>query len=292
MRRFFLVFSLLLFFLLEISAQETICYYGSNNRFVESFDQAIMQKQVFTKSAKKYIVKRLFLEGKIWKQESNNCIKIIDETHQKISDKSSGFFSKKIMREFEKINGDSFQFTEYYGGNLLRTGTASRLIPMHLEDTVKEYFPNKQIKSVSFYDNNQLISNENWLSDGSKYIDDIFYSVDETPEYSMGQEYFRNYILKSIQEAKIDLGQYNDIIILGWVIMEDGSIKGVHRVSGRSAGLSNFIIDLIEQMSGVWVPAKLDGEIVRYFMKIPFNFSNSMEGFEHLELSGGMLIWD
>ncbi len=251
-----------------------------------------MQKKLTRKSEKKVNIKRLVLHDNIWKEEANSCIKSIDETHHKISNKNEGIFSKKIIREFEKTDGDIIHFKEYYDDKLIRSGSTTSLIPLVLEDTLKVYFPNRQLKSVSIYENNQLISNENWNNDGSKYIDNIFYSVDETPEYSLGQEHFKYYILKSIQDAKIDLGQYNDKIVLAWVVMEDGSIQGVRRVSGKSAGLSNFLIELIESLEGNWIPAELNGEIVRYFMKIPFNFAHHTEGFDNIELSGGMLIWD
>lgn len=287
-----LIISLLTLSFSGILAQNSTFYYASNGRMVESIDQAEKQKQVIKKSPKKYNVKSLKLTSNRWEMESSESFKLIGQEKYKISDKTASILSKKKYRQIESTGEGRYHFEEYYGKSLLRTGSASQLVPLHLEDTVIEYFPNMQAKSISIYKDNQLISSQNWLINGSQYFNNIFYSVDEMPLFSMGQEYFRNYILTGIQEAKIDLQQYNDNIILGWVVMEDGSIQGIHRISGKSVGLSNFIIKLIEEMPGDWEPAKLNGEVVRYYMRVPFNFSNNIQGFDNVELSGGMLIWD
>ena len=174
----------------------------------------------------------------------------------------------------------------------IREGFTTRTLPLHLNGTVKEYHSNGELKSVSLFENNQLISNENYLRDGSKYIDSIFFSVDKEAEYKFGESFFNNYILQSLAQSKLDLSQIDDEVIIGMVIMETGRIEGVIALQGRSAQLNNYLVQLVSSIPGEWQPATLNNKKVRYFMRLPFNFRQSDVRFQDVELSGGMLHYN
>ena len=55
----------------------------------------------------------------------------------------------------------------------------ANLEPLLFEGEVTEFYSNGNKKSISVYKNNELVWNKNWLENGEKYIDNIFYSVDK-----------------------------------------------------------------------------------------------------------------
>jgi hypothetical protein len=148
------------------------------------------------------------------------------------------------------------------------------------------------LKSVALYRNNQLIANKTWLENGEPYISNIFRVADDIPEYSMGNQHFRHHLLKSLVDTGIDLNAINDEIIVGWVIMEDGSIEGVHCVSAKNKGLGKLMAGIISELPGEWVPAHIEGNAIRYYMELPFKFSVYEEHFDAIEMSSGYLIYD
>ncbi len=144
----------------------------------------------------------------------------------------------------------------------------------------------------NFTQNNQLISNQNWLSNGNPYIDTIFYSADQEPVYQPGVVFFNSYLLQQIAKSKINLEEYDDEIVIGWVVMETGVMNGVIALKGKSLELNKILANMIAGIPGEWQPAILDGKPVRYFMSIPVNISHHNAKFQDIELSQGVLHYN
>lgn len=274
-------------------AQDTIFYYGSNHRSVNDVEDARFLKKVYNKSDRVTKIESFVnIEGD-WKEAKTERIRYAKEGHYTVKIKTVTDFPKKIRRTFSRNHDGNFDFREYLDGALIRSGTTSRLMPLMLQDTVKEYYSNGQIKSVAYYEDNKLMGNRNWMQDGTPYFDDVFFSVDKAPEYMYGPEFFNNYILKNLEAHKVDLTQYNDQITLGWIITKDGELAGAHVLSGQYVGLGKLIISFLDDLPGNWKPARLDGKKVRYFMQFPINIdSDHMDGFNMVELRNGHLMWD
>ena len=199
------------------------------------------------------------------------------------------FIERIFCREMEKSAPGEYHFSESTMGNLLRTGTSSRYLPLHLEGIVTRYYSNGEVRSKSLYRDNQLLSNENWLSDGSKYIDSIFYSADKEPEYQMGDNFFKSFIIQKLADSKLDLTQIEDEVVIGWVVLETGKIDGAIALQGKSGQLNELLVNTISELPGYWIPAELNGKKVRYFMSIPLNFIQRGVSFQDIELSSVML---
>ena len=283
---FFLTFT-------NVTGQDKIYYYGANNRLVNSDKDADVQKRVYQKNDQITRIQTWIKEGEIWSMVRSEKIKSHPDGKQVIWTKTTTFYPKKSTRKITITDEGKYDFEEYIHKQMVRKGSTSQLLPLHLEDSVSDYYSNGQLKSISFYQDNQLVYNQNWMADGTKYIDSIFYSVDETPSYSLDQIFFNNYIMENLKAAKVDLTQYDEKFRLGWVIMETGKIAGVHLVSGKKSGLSDLLVSLIVMLPGDWTPARLGDQEVRYFMDIPINFQgHRSQGFDMLDFSGGMLIYD
>ncbi len=286
----FVTISLILFLLLVTGLAQEVFYYAANGRPVDSEEGAVLIKQVREKSGELYVIRESHRSGKSWTRGVKQKVRIRDQGSMLIllhhPDK---LLPKRIYREIEETAPGTFLFSDGTLNQVVRKGTSSRKLPLHLEGKVTEYHPNGEVKSISTYRDNQLVTNENWLPDGSRYIDSIFYSADIEPEYLMGPEFFNNYLLQRIAGSKIDLSQIEDEVVIGWVIMETGHLTGVIALEGKIRKFNQFLVDLITELPGEWEPARLNGAPVRYFMSIPLNFENRSTNFQEVELSSGMM---
>ncbi|MEN8229913.1 MAG: hypothetical protein ABFS38_17265 [Bacteroidota bacterium] len=276
----------------ESGGQEGNYCFGPNSKPVEQLEDAVTYKEVKRRSAKKYKIGTYHKLGDQWVRTKKEKIKIQGSGSQTIFYNASSLFPKRIYREMEEISPGEYLFKESTLTSTVRTGTSTSFLPLHLEGVVTEYHPNGAVKSKSVYNDNQLISNENWLNDGSKYIDTIFYSVDKEPEYQMGDDFFKGFLINKIAESKLDLTQIEDQVVIGWVVMENGKINGVIALKGKSRQLNQLLVNTIMELPGYWTPAILDGKKVRYFMSIPLNFMQREANFQDIEFSSGVMHYN
>jgi len=289
MKRILPIIWLLAISVLPGRGQEGMYYYGPNGRPVGQKAEAVLMKELEKRSGDTYIMKTCRKEGNAWKHSSREKISIKPDGNQLIRYRADSFFPTKITRKMERQGPGEFRFSEYVQETIVREGTSASTLPLHLEGTVREYHPGGNLKSVAEYRDNQLVYNQNWLPDGSPYIDSFFYSVDREPEYKMGDDFFKNFLLQKLQTSKIDLTQIQDRVVIGWVVMETGEIDGVIALEGRARQLNNYLVETIKELPGSWEPALLSGRPVRYFMSIPLNFTHREANFQEVDLSTGRL---
>ena len=275
----------------QISGQE-IHYYGVNSKPVEQVDDAVVTKEVKQKSEKRYVVRTRQNTGTGWEQVSKEKIKVQRDGTLLIYYKSDRFFPKKIYRRMVEVGPGLYEFEESTLKSKIRSGTSTDFLPLHLDGTVTEYHPNGNIKSLSEFNDNQLVSNQNWLSDGTPYIDSIFYSADLEPEFKLGNDFFRSYLIQQLGKSKLDLSQIEDVVVIGWVVMETGNIEGTLALQGKSRQLNQYLVNTIAELPGEWQPAELNGIPVRFFMSIPLNFLHNEANFQEVEFSSGMLHYN
>jgi hypothetical protein len=287
MRKIILIALIALVFSLESMGQEGIYYYGANSKPVNQLSDAVTSKEVKKKSERKYVIEKHQKKEGVWKKIGKEKVKIESDGNQTIRYNNNTIFSKKFYRSMEKVGPGAYLFKESTLNGEIRNGTSTAFLPLHLEGNVVEYHPNREIKSRSEYQNNQLVSNENWRSNGSRYIDSVFYSVDQEPEYQLGDDFFKSYLIKSLEKSKIDMTQIEDLVVLGWVVMENGELAGPITLTGKSRQLNEFLVKTISELPGYWTPARLDGVTVRYFMSIPVNFMHREVNFQEIELTPG-----
>ncbi len=282
--------------ILTAVAGQEIYYYAANSRPVDLADDALMMKEVRTKSDTRYVIKTSILSGgekdDKWTMIEQEKINIENDGTLLIKKKGEGYFPTKIYRKMTRIEPGLYEFSESDVSKVLRTGFSSKYLPLHMEGLITEYHANGNLKSLSLYKDNQLLSNQNWLSNGDKYIDSVFYSADSEPEYKMGPKFFHTYILQNLYNSNLDLTQISDVVEVAWVIMEDGSMDGVITLKGRSQQLNQFLVNLIAALPGEWQPAMLNGKAVRYFISVPLNFEHLEVSFQDLELSGGVMHYN
>jgi hypothetical protein len=278
--------------LVLMQAQETY-FYGTNNRPLVEETNAILKKVVNARSDNSFTIKTYQRKGEGWKKILREKIKRTAVTDYQINRTGvDNLFPKKMERTILKTDHSLYQFRDKSKGTLIREGSSSKLMPLHLDGEVREYFPDGSLKSISTFRDNQLKGNQNWLADGSPYIDSIFYSVDRQPAYEFGGQFFNSYLIRMLEESEIDIRQVQDEIVLGMVIMETGELKKPIILKGKIKQLNQALLDIIAGLHGTWMPAVLDGNPVRYFYTLPINISQRDITFQNLEVSSGVLHYD
>lgn len=154
-----------------------------------------------------------------------------------------------------------------------------------------EYYDNGSRKSISVYENNELVSNENWTKDGEKYIDNIFYSVEQEPRFKPGTDSLHHHVLETFRESGIDLSQVEGRMTVGFVVLEDGTISGLQIEQGIGRELNDMAFKALNTLPGEWLPAQLNGNDVRYYQLFPINFIYRQHDFHFLEMRGSVLYW-
>jgi hypothetical protein len=281
----------LLLTLLSGSYNETVIFIGTNGK-ITTADQAIYKYQ--TSASKKSTTVYTYLKIKDdWKKINAEQYKIRNDSTYEIKANGEGV-PESILRTYKKQPEGPWLFRENVKGNIIRTGHTKSLIPLLLHGEVTEYYINENIKSKSIYRNNELVSNENWLPDGNKYIDNIFYSVDSVAIFIPGDKVLHQHVLEAIKEAKIDLNKTAGSIVVGFVVMENGTIDGIRILKGLDQKINKVIYQSIYTLplKGNWIPAQLNGKTVRYFQVFPVNFKAEYNQLIYSKILHDYMEWD
>jgi len=282
---------LIVFCLNALAREDTTYYYGANNKPADPGD-ALLKRTIVRSSQKKYRISTYTLQDGRWEMFSNTVLKARNKNEFLVREYRDGRMEKMYKRFYSETPKGLFDFSETWNDKLIRTGTTISRIPLALEGKEVRYYESGQKRSESEYRNNQLVSNTNWLINGDKYIDNVFYSVDEQPEYKAGTRMLHKYLKEHIAQSGFNTGNLDGTIRIGFVITEAGEIEGVYATEGIMPEFDEIVEDAVRSIPGEWKPAVLDKNEVNCFLTIPVNFMRKAPmGFENMELSFSNNIW-
>lgn len=274
---------------LGFGQKDTVYFFGVNGK-IENPGKPDVMKKVEYRSARKIRVKTYKATESDWMLIYTENIKVLNDSVYQIKMKGDEF-SGRFTRIYEKQDNGTYKFTDWLDDRVKRQGQTKSKVPLILDGEVTEFYPYGRIKSISQYRNNELYFNQNWLPNGDVLIDDIFYSVDEEPQFVPGLGVLHKHITKVISDYKFDLTTVQGKAVVGIVITKDGEIEGVQIVQGIGQQLNSILVNAFNTLEGSWVPAKLNEKNVNYFQQIPINFIYNRYDFEYLELKGSNLYW-
>jgi hypothetical protein len=266
-------------------------YYGVNGKPLTDEENAITFIKINQISDDHTETETLVRWKNEWKSLYAEKIKIKNDNEYMIRKYANGRQIDRYVRFYSGEPGDTIKFVEMNNNAVMRRGITTTRIPLYLEGEVIEYYPDESVKSRSFYHNNQLISNENWLQNGEKYIDNVFYSADIPPSYDIETANLHKYI--SSEFSKHKLIDISGTILIGFVIMETGELAGARIVEGITSDLDQVAVNAIETFPGKWKPAQLNNSPVRYYCTMPINFKRTEEfiSFDMMEYTDGMIFY-
>jgi hypothetical protein len=283
--------TILIYISFSLTAQQDVTLYtGINGKIVEE-EYADRKKEVVSRPRGNIRVTTYARPDGTWQVQYRENFKRLRDNEFRLRAKGVGILGD-FVRKYEPLDNGMFRFEEFQEGTLVKTGYSRGRFPLILDGEVIEYYGNRQIKSRSVYSSNQLVSNENWYENGAKYVDNIFYSADEDPMYSKGMTGMHQHLRSAFLESGVDVASVSGNILLGFVVMEDGSIEGIRVLKGIAPALNAVAVNAIKTLEGTWAPARLNSKEVRYFQLFPINFIYRENRFESVEFNGSMLHWD
>lgn len=283
-------FILLLIYPLSVFSQsDKTIFFGVNGK-TSDIQKKDVQKEIKYRSNKKISVKTYKANEKDWVPIYTEKISVDNDSVYQIKMKGDEF-SGKIRRVFEQKGDNLWKFTDWLGETIKRTGLTRSKIPLILEGEVTEFYPLGRIKSISQYKNNELISNKNWLPNGDRTVDDIFYSVDKEPGFRPGLQALHNHVMQTFKKYNFDFSTVEGRIVVGFIVETDGTIDGIRIIKGIAPTVNQISLNAFATLEGEWIPAKLDDREVNYLQVFPINFIYNVYDFETIELKGSMLYW-
>lgn len=290
MKKNFILFALIFCISLQLAGQE-VYYYGVNNKPLQDDENAVTMIRINKKGNDRIELETFVKWRTEWKNVFIEKIKIKMENEYLVRKFANGRQTDKYIRFYSPEPGGTFEFVEMNNDAVKRKGSTTTRLPLNFEGEVIEYFKNESVKSKSIYKNNQLLSNENWLENGEKYIDNIFYSADIPPSYDIETDNLLTHVSNKFSQHKlIDI---TGTILVGFVIMENGDLAGARIVDGIQPDLDQIAVEAVQSFPGKWKPAVLNNENVRFFCTMPINFKTADEfvSFDHIDFTDGMLFY-
>lgn len=273
-----------------LSQQDTIIYTGVNGTLTTE-DKADTRKEIHYQSTSRIEIITSKWMGKKWQitleeqitREKENRYRIINKKDKK---------SDPVIRQYSRLEDGTYLFREYIGKSLIRSGRTMRMFPVILDGACEEYYKSGQLKSRSVYSHDELVGNQNWLENGETYIDTVFYSADVEPLLTGGDAKIQQHVLQTFKNTGLDFTSVSGRVVVGFVVMETGEIKGVRIMKSLSSQIDLIAIFAIQSLNGNWSPARLHGKPVRYFQLFPINFIVKESTFQYMEFNGSMIYYN
>jgi hypothetical protein len=287
--RLLAILSLFFFSTIVFSQEKSVIYIGVNGKLT-TIEHAVYMQKISTKSLKTMSVRSYQLNDSKWE-------KICSEQYKKLNDSTYQVFGtgknipKKTIRTFVQQSDKLWKFKDVVKDQIVRSGFSSSLVPLLFQGQVTEYYPAGNKKSISEYRNNEMVSNKNWNENGDKYIDNVFYSVDSYPSFNPGNKALQLHVLKALKDAGVNVADIAGSVVIGFVVMENGTIDGIKVIKGLVPNLNSIIYQSFLSLNenGQWTPAKLNNQTVRYFQTFPVNFISKQLLLNSVEIRGSTL---
>jgi hypothetical protein len=270
--------------------QDTVVYTGINGKLTAG-NKADDRKEIIYHSPSRIEIHTSKWSGKKW-------VATLDEKVTKVAPNSFQIRNmaeekdKAFIRNYIRQQDGSYLFSEYKGQKLVRNGRTLLQFPLILDGESTEYYDNGQMKSRSFFKNNELVNDWNWLKNGENYIDSIFYSVDQEPTLFGRDVKLHQHVLQTFKDTGLDFSSVTGNLLLGFVVMETGEIAGIRVLKGLSPQIDGIAVKALQTLNGIWKPARLNGRIVRYFQLFPINFIRKESTFSYMEFNGAIIFYD
>ncbi len=287
------IISLMLFTIIAsvVSAQSDTTYFFGPNGSLSNESSLRIKKEIDYKWNNRINVTTFHFTDEGWNKRVEESWKKTDDNTYIIRIKSDRS-SSNIQRTYKQTSNNQWYFTDSIKNQIVRKGYTLNKVPLILDSMVVDYYPNGQIKAKSIYNNNQLVSNQNWLENGVKYIDNIYYSTDKFPQFSKGTHNLNQQILASLKKNGVNFSDIHGRVTIGFVVFENGKTGGYRVLEGITPQINKIVINAFQDLEGKWEPAVLNEEKVRFFQTFPITFSNLEYQVEFFDFYSGLVKFE
>ena len=267
----------LIFTQIGFSQSDTIIYLRGNNKPANK-ENATSYVEVKKNTENIFEIKTYYKNDIKWiLSPSEETAHFLNDTSLIIVEEyPKGNKENETLRVFSK-QGDLYFFRDYHSNNKIKKeGLTRSILPLHLEGEVKVYYKSGTLSSIMKYNDNQLISNQNWLENGEEYYSNIFKFVDVNAEYPGGISAFLKYVRRTTRYPhKALLKKIQGQVLISFIVNENGKITGGNVVRSVNTELDLAALKFIKHSRKKWSPAILDGKPVKQVFRLPITFKTN-----------------
>ena len=168
----------------------------------------------------------------------------------------------------------TFVVKEYYkDGELSFQGICKYYFPLIKQGESVQYYTNNKIRSKEVHDNNKLISNQNWLKNGERTIDNVYEYAEVLPSFNGSIANFYKYLSENMNYPTS--ARKNNIqgkVYVEFIVSKTGTVEGVQVLSGVNSELDEESVRVVESSTNLWTPGQVSYQAANVKMCIPISF--------------------
>jgi TonB family protein len=253
--------------------KDTVIYYSKLGKIQDSQKDAVSYDLVKIMSDSiSYLESYIRKDGK-WAHNGDDrkLIKINDTLYVIYTKVTSP--TDTIYRHIKKLES-GYLVHEYQNKLLISTGISKMIFPLTKEGKWVNYYKTSQkIKSEEYYTANQMTGNKRWRETDVEDIADVFPQSEVDPEFPGGNKQLSKYLATNTQfPNKSRRHDEKGIVVVQFIILEDGIIDGVEILKGATPGLDAESLRVVKFMPP-WKPGTINGKNVRVLQQVPFKYS-------------------
>ncbi len=173
---------------------------------------------------------------------------------------------------YHKENDTTYIVKELKNRKVVRSGKASKLVPLIKHGKFTYYKPDGSIFYYKFFSNNRCVEIESKKQDQVKEDEEIFLNPEEMPEFPGGENALQKFIADSLEYPEI----FNDVIFSGkihvmFLVTKTGEINDIHAVGGGNPILCKEAVRVVSMFPN-FNPGKYKGKPVNVYYTIPIDF--------------------
>jgi TonB family protein len=213
-----------------------------------------------------------YLKDKKWKESGNTNIKKESDSTFILTYLDREGYTEK--RHFCKTDS-GFLIKDYKGDILVQEGKSRLLFPLIKYGYWRHFSPSTgQIANECYYADNQFVTNKWWLNNG-EFLTDVSVNCDKNAEFEGGDIALLKFVSEHLEyPIQARNNGISGRVIVSFVVMTDGSIKGIRILRGVDPLLDAEAIRVIKSLPpDKWKPAEIEGRKVNFPMMIPIGFT-------------------
>lgn len=253
------------------SQSDTTVYFSKLNTPVASISEASLYETYHVKDNNNSQLSQFFKSEDKWTKAFVTDIKKKSDSLYILSLKDN---KKSIITRQVQKTDSGFLIKDFFGKILVEEGLSKTIFPLIKNGYWKSYnYESGKIKLIAKYINNQCIHNKFWYND-SEYLYDVFTLADKEPDYEGGIINMLKFIAEKANyyEAAAE-NSITGRVVVGLVIMSDGTIKGVHLIQRVNPLLDIEAYRVVNSIPNKWIPAEIADKKVNFLFAIPLNFT-------------------
>ena len=251
--------------------KDTTIYYTKTYRTTPTVEDAFFYDVVITTGQNEFQVVTYSRQTDEWKEFKREYIRRLSPTAVEITT-TLNQKEVRIRRSIKPVE-NGYYVTDAQGSFILQEGTSSMVFPLVREGVWIKYNElTGKISTEGIYEHNQLISNKFWIDD-TNYIEDVFVFVDKTIEYKGGWTALSKYVANNTRYPRNAMERgITGKVVVGFVIMKDGSVNGLHLISKVHHDLDMEALRVVRSIPVKWTPGEINGIKVNMAFSYQINF--------------------